>query len=178
MTNESGEAGRREGSSGREKKREIGKRERAAWRGGVREKQGCATRATLTNFFYGLNKVDDEDARHGNSFFVTQWRRPGVHLGGLLRQPSTGTRRFQPLTFREDLARFLQGALPQRPTKVVSWQSRKQSLQSVHLQGPPGPKTWGTATHSFLCLLEIPHIGLTVLDWRLKSSHWAIRTAD
>lgn len=134
MTNESGEAGRREGSSGREKKkREIGKT--------VREKQGDATRATLTNFFYGLNKVDDEDARHGKSFIMTQWRRPGMHLGGLLRQPNTGTRCLQPLTLGEDLARFPQGALPKRPTKVVSRQSRKRSLQSFHLQGPPGPKT-------------------------------------
>lgn len=70
MTNESREAGRREegGTSGRESERGTGPRH-----------SGGPSR--LANFVHGLNKVEDEDARHGNCFFrdsvAASWR-PGV----------------------------------------------------------------------------------------------------
>lgn len=68
MTNESGEAGRREGSSEGEK-REIGKRERESSLKGISEGEtGLRDSGDSNKLFYGLNKVDDEDARCGNCF--------------------------------------------------------------------------------------------------------------
>lgn len=147
------------------------------------------TRATRTNFFYGLNKVDDEDTRHANSssffsvfFFpdsvAASWRAPWRFAAATQHRhtvPSTAH-------FRGGL-----GPLSARCTsknvllKLCRCKVEGKSFSRFTSRVLPGLRDGNSREIRDALLpvpLEIPHMGLAVLDLGLKSSHWAIRTAD